>query len=394
MGVRGGPVAPVVLAVALAAAAAPATAAPATADPAHDGAIALLDGRLDEAEVLYGRALAEHDPGRDQADIWFDLCLTRYAAGAFGDAINACYRALADPQLEPRVQALLAQIRDAIVHAGLDTADLVLPEPTADWAAPRLAITFALRGEAPSAFAVATRFVDDPDRPSSQTSELVPDALPPDHADALRGPPPPLPYRVPGMPRDYTRGDDVDLKVAYFYYAHDASPFVVGAKYAHRWRTHGSAWRSQIYAEYLGAPDGTGGVGAIGFGEAGEFGLSLEEGLAVPWGKDDRRVHATIPGYAVSFDFQSRLTYRAELAIGGADKLSLELGLAGGINLAQFFVGFGKVLTGDVCTDDDCPETFWPLMHGMVTVAIGFGRRAGGPAYDRPEVFAPLGAPP
>src|SRR5690242_16754856 len=60
------------------------------------GSAALEAGKLDVAEATFSDALTRSSPGASQAAVWYDLCLTRYAAGAYGDAINACYRALAD----------------------------------------------------------------------------------------------------------------------------------------------------------------------------------------------------------------------------------------------------------------------------------------------------------
>jgi len=84
---------------------------PAPSDLRRAGAAALEGGQLREALALYQRALAAGDDAR----VWFDLCLVRYAAGDYGRAINACYRAL--PANEDRAITLLAQIAAAMAAA-------------------------------------------------------------------------------------------------------------------------------------------------------------------------------------------------------------------------------------------------------------------------------------
>ena len=83
-----------------------ARAEPAPSDLQRAGAAALEDGRLGEALALYERALGT---ASNDGRVWFDLCLVRYAAGDYGRAINACYRAL--PADEGRAIMLSARMR-------------------------------------------------------------------------------------------------------------------------------------------------------------------------------------------------------------------------------------------------------------------------------------------
>src|SRR6185295_13423950 len=98
-----------------------AVAQPAPSDLPRAGAAALEDGRLGDALALYERALG---PARSDARVWFDLCLVRYAAGDYGRALDACYRAL--PADEHRVILLLEQIAAAMRAAGVRPGALVV----------------------------------------------------------------------------------------------------------------------------------------------------------------------------------------------------------------------------------------------------------------------------
>jgi len=63
----------------------------------------LAFGELDVAESQFGQALARSSPGVSQAAVWYDLCLTRYAAGVGSVTVdgrlhqNAPYNLLLTP---------------------------------------------------------------------------------------------------------------------------------------------------------------------------------------------------------------------------------------------------------------------------------------------------------
>jgi len=364
--------------------------------PLHDGAVALEAGRVDEAIARFGQAVVSLQTERSWA--WFDLCLAHYAAGSFGEAINACYRALGDPAAERRVIRVLGVIHRAIADAHLDVEGFTLPDPSTAWFRPGPAIARALViARAPDAAEVG-EVRDLPAEAVADPEQL--ELVAPDRLAALRGPAPVLPYAIRPKRHDYSRGYDLELKTGMLFYGRDTTPFVVGARGALRSRAFGSLFHGLSYLEYLQAVDGDGGIAAIGVGNAGESGLGLEAGLSVPWGRDDRRQHATFPGYTLSLHAELRLSYRRELALGWGDRISIEVSIAGGVNVPKSLVRL-KDAFKDLCSSDSepCPSTpdespLWPGTHWMVGLSIGFGHRTGYPRYDHAEVWAPAGGTP
>lgn len=362
-------------------------------DPLATGSAALEAGQLDVAESQFGQALARAAPGPAQAPIWYDLCLTRYAAGAYGDAINACYRALAEPLAREHVVALLAFIHDAIVAARVDLAGVTLPDPDPQWFDPQPALGLRIVG-------IPGDGTRDPAAPvgsaSSPGTAASIDAIAPDIAARLSGAPPALPYSIKGKLTDYHTGIDLDAKTGLLFYAPDAGHVVVGGRFDYRRRSYGSGWHTHFYGEYLQGVDGKGGIAAVGWGQAAEHSLGIEEGLSVPWGKDDRRHDVLIPGYTIALHGELRVSYRYEVPLG-RDRLSFELSISGGLNLAKAMIRIKDGLA-DICTKDEqseCPKTpdhnnQWPMAHWMVNLAIGYGKRGHLARYDHSEVFAPV----
>src|SRR5262245_39460575 len=170
-------------------------AASAHADDGEDGARLLEAGRLVEAErVFTAQLVSTKRPGV----VWFDLCLTEYAMGSFGKAINACYRALQDPAMEQRAIAMLDRIRSEVTTQRLPL-DGTLPHPVVAWFDPEPAIVQRVVGDIDDSARTAPPFV----LPSAATIALIADV------EKLRGRAPPLPYNRPAGAQDYTQGIDL-----------------------------------------------------------------------------------------------------------------------------------------------------------------------------------------
>jgi hypothetical protein len=309
---------------------------------------ALLDGRLDDAEQLLGAALAERSDEISQAPLWHDLCLVRYAAGAYGDAINACYRALADRDYEPYVEDALARIGDAIAASDLSLDGIVLPDPQTQWRNPRAQIHDAMVVDPLESAAGAVR---DLRAPSLEAN--LRDPLSADEADRLRGPARRLRGRVERLtPRSLGGGLGLDLKLGSLTYAPDTKPGVGGVRIDYRRLDLDGGWHGHAFAEYLHAFDGTGGIGAAGYGWEEEiFGVELAASL--PWGK-----HGT--DTVAGMHAEARGAFRFELVWWTERRAVFEVWFAVGVDA-------GKAL---LLVDDDRA----PAAHTMLGISVG-GRR-------------------
>jgi hypothetical protein len=425
-----------------------AAAGPARSGLQRAGAAALFAGRLAEAEALYQQALAEPGP---TAPIWFDLCLVRYAAGDYGRAINACYRALDGD--EARVLRLLERIAAAMSDAGISASGVVLPEPVRAWfepeqwlgaalaaTAPRRSVTPETADAAPQPAEGPPGPADAPPRPADappRPADAPPapadappapadappmradaavgaaadparapsafDVIGPDQLDRLRGPAPPLPYAVPAPADDYGAGYDVSPRTGVLLYAPDTSPLVAGARVELRRRDWGSPGHTYYFGEYLHAVDGTGGIGAVGVGaRVGLTGgiVSGSAGLAVPWGRSEGRRDVLIRDHTLGLHGEVRFGLHHEVMISRSRSVSFEGTLIAGLNLGKALIRFGDAL-GDLCADDDSdcgPDTpdanpSWPIGHVMLQLGVSFGWRGSHAPYARSEVFAPAGGP-
>lgn len=366
-----------------------ALAQPAPTERQRQGAAALLAGKLEEAEALYQQALAEPTP---DAPVWFDLCLVRYAAGDFGGAINACYRAL--PADEHRVLLLLQEIALAMQAAKIRPGSaVVVPEPTRAWFFPHNWLFKAMRFAEPPAEAGAVRVA----APLPSRGIGVDDVLQTGDLEGLRGTRPVMPYRFKAPPSDYGLGVDVAPRVGVLFYAPDASPFLVGARVAMIQRPPGSYGRALYFGEYLHAPDGTGGL--IAGGAAGVTGwYAVSTGFAIPWGRSEGR-SGTFRNHVTGLHGQVRVGAHKELLLGRSWAISFEASILGGLDFGQLAALFGHGLK-DFCLElddqDECPETperypNWPLGHWGFQAGISIGQRSGHPPYPRAHVFGPMG---
>jgi len=389
-GVRGSPALSAVITATLAATLAGSPAAraqPAPSELQRAGAAALEGGRLGEALALYERALGA---ARSDGRVWFDLCLVRYAAGDYGRAIDACYRALSAD--EDRAIMLLDRIAAAMKAARVSPGALVVPEPVPQWSSPDSWLPGALSATEPPEAARATRALD-PERPGADGSL---DVIAADRLDRLRGRRPPLPYQIPARKGEYGVGLDLSARGGVLFYAPDTTPLVSGVRAELRRRVWGTSSHTFYFGEYLHAVDKTGGIGAAGIGSrGGSFSASI--GLSVPWGRSEGRRYVLIPDHTLALHGELRIGVHRELMIDRKWAVSFEAGLVGGLNLAKAAIRFGDKLS-DACGEDetDCPMTpdanpGWPLGHWMVQLGVSFGYRGRYPRYDRAEVFAPKG---
>ena len=369
---------------------APAAALPASADLRRAGAAALEDGRLGEALALYQRALG---PTRSDPRVWFDLCLVRYAAGDYGRAINACYRAL--PADEARAIVLLEQIAVAMQAAGVKPGSLVVPEPVQRWfTSDRWLHAVLLAAPSPPEAAVATR---------AREAEPLPPAnlfvaIPVDRLDRMRGRRPTLPYHVAPRPSDYGVGFDLSPQGGLLFYAPDTTPLVAGARAEWRRREHGTTSHTYYFGEYLSAIDKKGGIGALGYGSRGQK-ISGSIGLSVPWGRSEGRRDVLVPDHTLALHGELRIGLFREVMIDRGWAVMFEASLTGGLNLAKAAIRLGDKIS-DACDENkpgDCgPKTpdanpDWPLGHWMLQVGVSLGYRGRYPKYDRTDVFAPMG---
>lgn len=348
------------------------------------GARLLEAGRLQEARAPFLRALAVgFDIG---AAASFNLCLTDYALGDYGRAINECYQAL---ELEPeRVLELLDRIGDRLAAAGIYTHDLLLPEPEPGWRQ----LAGSVKSYAPVALPVvegATRL-----RPPPVIAPLegpVPEARLP----RLGAQPPANPYRELPSARDYTVGYDAQLLLGALFYAPDTEPAVAGMRISRRTRAHGAEGYVYWFGEYLHAVEGGGGVAAIGPGLARENGIGLHTGLSVPWGRDARRQNAAFPGYTLALHFDLGASYRYEITVGRVWRVTLQADAGFGLNLGKGLSRIKDNWDNLGCDDCESPDRspHWPTAHGVIALGIGIGKRAGYARYARYDVFAPIGAP-
>ena len=362
---------------------------PAPPELRRAGAAALEAGRLGEALALYERALGAE---RTDGEVWFDLCLVRYAAGDYGRAINACYRAL--PADEDRAIRLLERIAAAMRVARVSPGTLVVPEPTPRWSSPDQVIGQALPGDEPPAAAQATRALDPAPLGAAGSFEVIPA----DRLDRLRGVRPPLPYHIPSRGADYGVGLDVSGRAGLLLYAPDTTPLVSGVRAELRRRGWGAPSHTFYFGEYLHALDKTGGIGAVGIGSRGRkiFGSI---GLSVPWGRSGGRRHVLIPDHTLALHGELRIGVHRELMIDRKWAVSFEAGVVGGLNLAKAAIRFGDKLS-DACSEEEseeeCPRTpdanpGWPLGHWMLQLGVSLGYRGRHPRYDRVDVFGPKG---
>lgn len=364
-----------------------ALAQPAPTERQRQGAAALLAGELEEAEALYQQALAEPAP---DAPVWFDLCLVRYAAGDFGGAINACYRAL--PADEARVLLLLREIALAMQTAEVRPGRVVVPEPTRSWFFAHNWLLKAVPFAEPTAEAGPVRVA------AALPSRGVgaDDVLPVDELARLRGARPVMPYRSKVSPDDYAGGVDVSPRVGVLFYAPDASPFLVGGRVEVVQRAPESYGHASYFGEYLHAPDGTGGLIAGGAGGAAR-GYSATAGFAIPWGRSEGR-SGTFRNHVTGLHGQLRIGVHKELLLGHSWAISFEASIFGGLDLGQIAALIGHGFK-NICLEDDeedCPDIpdpypDWPLGHWGLQAGFSIGQRFGHPPYPRAHVFGPMG---
>lgn len=361
---------------------------PASAGLRRAAAEALEAGRLGEALTLYERAFR---PKRSDPQVWFDLCLVRYAAGDYGRALNACYRAL--PADEGRVVALLDQIAAAMRTARVRPGRLFLPEPAQRWYEADRWLPESLTASEPPAEATgAVRALDPEPLAAAGAADVIPAA----RLNYLRGPRPALPYSIEARPDDYGVGVDISGRGGVLFYAPDTTPLVAGGRLEWRWREHGATEHSFYFAEYLHAIDQTGGIAAIGYGGRGGK-TTGSIGLAVPWGRSEGRRDVLIPDHTLALHGEIRFGFFRDVMIDRSFALLFEATLVGGLNLGKAAIRLGDKI-GDACgaEETDCPETpdgnpGWPLTHVMIQVGVSFGYRGRHPRYAHPEVFAPMG---
>ena len=353
----------------------------------REGAAALEAGRLEDARGWFTRALDSSD--RVRAAAWFDLCLTYYAMGDLGRALNSCYRSL--PTWPVRSLELLARIGERMQAAGLDLSGVLLPVPSPGWYDADAQLLQDLHADAPGPDSGAVR--SRPLRSQAQRLAALSDPIPAERLDAFRVAAPPLPYRVPPRAGDYADGWDVALSTGALFYARDATPLVAGLQVAKLDRDYGDDHHRYFFGGYLQALDGNGGIAMGGIGAAsseGQARLGGSAGLSIPWGKQDKIQGALFPGYTLSLDADLRVTCRLELPLG----LYLEAAAAAGVNLGKL----GALIVDGIGSCRECESTDhnpnWPIGHAMLTVDLGLGRRSGRPPYDHFEVFSPLGGRP
>lgn len=351
--------------------------ATAAADPAAD---ALVAGRLDEAATRYESALTASPTN---ARLWFDMCLVRYASGDFGRAINACYRAL--PADEGRVLGVIDRISVAMTAQHLAVPHVIVPEPSRSWFA-------AAHDDTPASA-----------HPVRGTAESMPmvgtfDVIPAANLDGLRGRAPTLPYSIASRAQDYAYGANISARTGVLFYAPDTTPFVAGARVEWIQHDHGAEGHLYYYGEYMHALDGKGGIASAGFG-ARDQSMLASVGLALPWGHDDDRVHAAFPGHVMSLNGELRIGVHREVMIGRAFAADFEASIVGGLNIAKAGIRIGDAFS-DLCLEEKeekCPPKTpdgnpdWPMYHSMLQIAVTFGHRGGQPAYDRPDLYAPMG---
>jgi hypothetical protein len=353
------------------------------------GAAALEAGQLGEALRLYERArgLVKND-----ARLWFDLCLVRYSAGDYGRALDACYRAL--PAGEERVTLLLEQIGVAMREARVRPKWLIVPEPVQRWYTAETWLYGLLAADEPSEAAGATRAVDPEPLPAAGAARVV--AV--DQLDALRGRRPILPYHVRSRPDDYRVGFDISPRVGVLFYAPDTTPLVAGGRLEWRWRDRDVRSHQFYFAEYLHAVDKTGGIAAIGYGGRGRR-ISGGIGLSVPWGRSEGRKDVLIPDHTLALSGELRIGVNHDVMIDRHWALAFEASVVGGLNLGKAMIRIGDKLS-DACDESkpgDCgPATpdanpRWPLGHWLLQVGVSLGYRGRHPKYQRAEVFTPMG---
>jgi len=376
-----------------------AAAEPAASARRREGTRALLAGRLAEAEALYQQALAAPAPA---TSIWFDLCLVRYAAGDFGRAINACYRALdAD---EDRAVRLLQQIAAGMSAAGISASGVVLPEPARAWFDPEKWLPGQLEhakvdpqgagGVRVAAADPAAGPVADPIRAPSSF-----DVIDASQVDRLRGAAPPLPYAIPAPRTDYSSGYDLSLRTGILLYAPDTTPAVTGARVEVKRHVWGALAHEYYFGEYLHALDGTGGIGAFGYGlRTGGPGniASGSVGLAVPWGRSEGRRDVLIPDHTLALHVEVRVGVHHEMIFGRSLAVSFEGSAVAGLNPAKALFRLDDFCyDGERNCSEDEPDAnaSWPLGHVMLQLGVSFGRRSDYAPYARTEVFAPMGRP-
>ena len=362
----------VVVISALAPAVATASPSPAVVAKLESGEAALVAGRLPDAEAAF-KGVLDQVAVAERGWVWLDLCLTHYASGAYGRAIDDCYRAIAQPMTDKAITAQVIQLLSRIGQQlrGTDLGDLRLPEPDPRWfVAPRSALVGSLVLEPPRPFAAL-------------------DVVPAEQVDRIAGAPPPLPYSIKPAREEYTSGIDIAAKSGFLFYAPDADHTVVGAQARFHWKPDYHYRDKLLYLEYLQGTDGHSGIGAMGIGVTSpDSAFIYEAGLAIPWGRDHRRVDAMFPGYTTGFEPTARWSYHHELANG----FMIEASLSGGFNI-------GKVL--DTLLDDSChdrsgceidPE--WAGYHWMFDIGLGFASRHYGRPYAHAEAFAPASVTP
>jgi hypothetical protein len=173
------------------------------------------------------------------------------------------------------------------------------------------------------------------------------------------------------------RGAALELKGGALFYAPDTTPAVLGVRGT---RPRADRGRQYVWAEYLQALDGGGGIAAGGLGGGAVNGSGGEVGLAVPWGRDELRPHAWIASHDVGLHAQLRLYVRHHRIVGATTMLSFEASIAGGVDLAKGLSRLGAGLR-DFCVsenEDGCPsrgdpDPRWKLTHWMLTFSVGLG---------------------
>ncbi|MEZ4361596.1 MAG: hypothetical protein R3B48_15520 [Kofleriaceae bacterium] len=351
----------------------------------REGADALEAGRLQDALRWFESALGQSNNGESvRSAAAFDLCLTYYAMGDFGRALNSCY--LAYPLRPERSLQMISRIGDRMIEAGIELGDLVLPEPILSW--------YALdSSDVPGAESGEVRV-----RPLQTREELLAARAAPvpiDRLDSLHGAAPPLPYREPARDSDYARGFDLALRSGVLFFASDATPFVVGLRGGLVRREHGQPGNALLFADLLLGVDGTAGVAALGAGLSPlESGLGAGAALAIPWGKEDAIQGSLVKGYTIGVDLDLRLWYQRELSLGLGKRFYVRAEAAAGLNLGWLgaFAIEGLGSCNDCTTKDPNPN--WPTGHVLLTLDVGFAKRSGQPRYDRYEIFSPLGGRP
>jgi hypothetical protein len=369
------------------------TAAPVHAEPKYEelvtsGAIALEAHRLGDAERFFTAAL---DRSSRPGWMHFNLCLTHYLDGAYGRALQACYRSLEDPGTEGRAYAIMHLISQRIASAALD--GLLLPEPTHEWFDPDRKLSLRISGGVPRDESGPVRHV--------QAAKAAASAFALDAAvvERMRGPAPPNPYVVRPHDADATRGFALVPKLGTLFYAPDTTPFVAGARAEYQYRVPGKGNYRTAFVEYMHALDGNGGIGSVGGGFGGLLGF--EYSASVPWGRDARRVDVTYPGYLTGVYFDARISARFELPLGKSS-IAGEIAVLGGVNPGKLMKMLGQSLK-DFCleeegdpacmTEDKKIDPEWKTGFVMLELGIALGRSFGYPRYARADLYAPVGSP-